>query len=370
MSPETLVLLAVVGARFLVPLLIPRFPLPGIIAALVLDAVDQTVFQLLGYDPPGYQGYDKAMDVYYLAVAYLATLRNWTSGPALQVARFLYFYRLIGVVAFELSGWRPMLLLFPNTFEYFFIAYELVRLRRNPARYDLRFWVLVAGGIWVLVKLPQEWWIHVAKLDVTDTVAAYPWLGVLAAAALAVAGLIAWTVVRPRLSAPDWSWRIAADPLPQAVAAWRDRAAWVAERGRVLSVGTGEKILLVGLISIVYAEVLPGVRSTNLQLFVGLGVFVVLNAAISLSLARGVRGTDSMLLAFSLRVVMNSGLVLLADALLSRRGGGLNLAAALFFVFVLSLLTLLDDRFRPAAEVRADRAGEGAGSAGRERVAQ
>nr|BFE73266.1 hypothetical protein GCM10020092_065670 [Actinoplanes digitatis] len=73
------VFVAVVSARFLVPLLIPRYPLPAIIAALVLDGVDQTIFQAMGYDPPGYQGYDKAMDVYYLAIAYLSALRNWTS---------------------------------------------------------------------------------------------------------------------------------------------------------------------------------------------------------------------------------------------------------------------------------------------------
>ena len=183
----TAVFLAVVGARFLVPLLIPRFPLPAIIAALVLDGVDQTIFQAFGYDPPGYQGYDKAMDMYYLAIAYLSTMRNWTSLPAVRVAAFLYFYRLIGVVAFELTDWRPLLLIFPNTFEYFFIAYELIRLRRDPDRYSMRFWVITAGAIWIFVKLPQEWWIHIAQLDVTDTLAEYPWLGPVVAVVL-VAG--------------------------------------------------------------------------------------------------------------------------------------------------------------------------------------
>ena len=42
---DDLVFLLVVGARFLVPLLIPRFPLPAILAALVIDAADQTIFQ-------------------------------------------------------------------------------------------------------------------------------------------------------------------------------------------------------------------------------------------------------------------------------------------------------------------------------------
>src|SRR3954453_8768894 len=92
-TTETTMFVLVVGARFLVPLLIPKFPLPAIIACLVLDAADQSIFQAFGFDPPGYQSYDKAMDVYYLAMAYLSTLRNWASVAAYQVSRFLYFYR-------------------------------------------------------------------------------------------------------------------------------------------------------------------------------------------------------------------------------------------------------------------------------------
>ncbi len=102
--PE-LVFLSVVLSRLLVPLLIIRFPLPAIVACLVIDAVDQTVFQAIAPDADltGYQSYDKALDIYYLVIAYTATLRNWTNQFAVEVARFLIFYRLIGVVLFELS---------------------------------------------------------------------------------------------------------------------------------------------------------------------------------------------------------------------------------------------------------------------------
>src|SRR3954465_8485794 len=106
MSTETLVVGAVVASRFLVPLLIPRFPLPAVLAALVIDGIDQSVFHALGYDPPGYQGYDKAMEGRDVAIAYVSALRNWTSAVKFEVARFLCFYRLVGVTAFELTGWR------------------------------------------------------------------------------------------------------------------------------------------------------------------------------------------------------------------------------------------------------------------------
>ena len=28
--------------------------------------------------------------------------------------------------------------------------------------------VAIAAGIWIFIKLPQEWWIHIAQLDFTD----------------------------------------------------------------------------------------------------------------------------------------------------------------------------------------------------------
>jgi len=353
MAPTAMVVfLAVVGGRFLIPLLIPRYPLPAIVAALILDGVDQTIFQSFGLDPPGYQGYDKAMDVYYLAIAYLSTMRNWTSQPAVKVARFLYFYRLIGVTAFELTQWRPLLLIFPNTFEYFFIAYEVYRLFWNPARVSMRSWVLTAAAIWVFVKLPQEWWIHIAQLDFTDTVAEVPWFGPAVVAALVLVGLVYWFAVRPRQPAPDWSWHVAADPLPANALTVAARNRWVAAHGRLMSTGTLEKVVLIGLLWVIYSQVLPGTEATSRQLFLGTAAFVVVNAAVSLWVARSARGVEPALVAFGIRVLMNVGLVVLAAWLLDRGGGELNRANALFFVLLLSLIILLDDRYRPVYEMR------------------
>ena len=163
------VLLIVIGLRLFVPLLIPRFPLPAILACLVIDGVDQTVFQTFTNLPlDGYQSYDKALDIYYLTIAFLSTYRNWSNLPAFQMSRFLYFYRLVGVVIFETAQVRALLLFFPNTFEYFFIFYEAVRTRWNPRRMVPAGVVLAAMAIWVFVKIPQEYWIHIAQFDVTD----------------------------------------------------------------------------------------------------------------------------------------------------------------------------------------------------------
>jgi hypothetical protein len=348
----TIAFLAVIGARFLVPLFIPRFPLPAILAALVLDGIDQTIFQKLGYDPPGYQGYDKAMDVYYLSIAYLAMLRNWVDLDALAVGRALFFYRLVGVVAFESTDWRPLLLIFPNTFEYFFIAYELVRCRWNPTRGSRRFWIVTAAAIWIFIKLPQEYWIHIAQLDFTDSLRERPWLWAVLAVVLLAAAMVAVHLLRPRLPAPDWSLRLAADPLPEGIDTAAKRDTWVATHGRLLSTATLEKVMLVGLVSVIYGQVLPDVHTSSTKLYLGIGVFVVVNAALSLAVSRRFRGIDSALVAFGVRVVVNVVIVVLAGWLLGRGGESLSVGDTLFFVGLLSLLTLLDDRFRPVADVR------------------
>ena len=71
--PFEVVFGCVLITRFVLPFTILRWPLPGVLACLVVDGVDQTIFQWFGYDPPFYQGYDKAMDVFYLGVAYVST---------------------------------------------------------------------------------------------------------------------------------------------------------------------------------------------------------------------------------------------------------------------------------------------------------
>lgn len=120
---------------------------------------------------------------------------------------------MVGVAAFELSHWRPLLLIFPNTFEYFFIAYELLR-TRDPTRASARYWILWAAGIWIFIKLPQEWWIHIAQLDVTDPIRKYAWLVPIVAAVVGAAVLVYFKWIKPRRSATDFPFRFAADELP------------------------------------------------------------------------------------------------------------------------------------------------------------
>jgi len=340
---------SVVLVRFFLPLLILRYPLPAIISCLIVDGVDQTIFQSFGFEPPFYQGYDKAMDVFYLGVAYIATLRNWASLPAFNVSRFLFFYRQIGVVAFELFQVRALLLIFPNTFEYFFIAYESIRSRWNPTKYGMKFWLIAAALIWVFIKLPQEYWIHIAQLDFTDTVKNYPWFGPAIVVALVIAWIAFWFVVRPRLDPADHRWQLVAEPLPHAMDESSERAAYMAQHGKVWSAASLEKVVLIGLLAVIFGSVLPGLAISSAMLFAWTAIFVLINATIGLWVVRNSWSTESVLASFAAQVVVNGSLLVALDVFWYQ---SLELNAGLFFVLLFSVLVTLYDRYRPIHEYR------------------
>lgn len=331
------VFVTVVLLRFFVPLLIPRFPLPAIIACLVIDAADQTVFQAVTDDPlEWYQTYDKALDIFYLAIAYIAAMRTWRDPVAFQTLRFLYFYRLVGVLLFEMLDSRFLLLVFPNTFEYFFIAYEAVRTRWNPLRLSATAVVGLAAFIWIVIKLPQEWWIHVAQNDFTDFMDEYPAMWAVLAGLAAIAAFVGYRY-RSHVPAPDWPFTVDVERhLPEIE---------VPSRRPVFTTVLIEKVIFMSIISVIFAQVLPGIQSSNLGIAIGIALLVVSNAVVSEWLRRRGREWSTVVAEFFAMLAINVGLVTL-DALLgatSRPRPNLN---TLFFVVLLSLLISLFDRMR------------------------
>jgi hypothetical protein len=351
---DAVIVTLIVATRLVVPLFIPRFPLV-IIVALVVDAVDQTVLAQLtevdtGEDGP-YQSYDKALDIYYLTVAYLATMRNWASEGAFRVGRFLYFYRLVGVTAFELFDERWLLLVFANTFEYFFIAYEVVRLRWNPTRISTRGWVLIAAAIWIFVKLPQEWWIHVAQLDFTDAVREHTALFVLLGLLVLVLACVAFFVLRRRVPEPDWAYRFAADPIPPELTTPEARYGSRLARG-IRSRQLLEEAFLLSLVCVVFAIMLPGGEASPLEIGVAVSAIVIANTIASLWLARrGGLDVRSAAAHYLIRFALNFALLYTAGQLAGEREPA-PLGHALFFAQLITLITWLYDWYRPLYEAR------------------
>lgn len=349
----------VIAARLLVPLLIPWFPLPGIIAALVLDAVDQTLFQSFTTLPlGGYQGYDKALDIYYLSIAYISTLRNWTNHFAFRFSRFLFYYRLAGVALFELTEWRVLLFAFPNTFEYFFIWYETVVLWRDPRRLSRHAIAGTAAAIWIAIKLPQEFWLHIARLDLTDVLktalfgappettwgrlfAALPGVFILAVVgAIVLIGGLVWLTGR-RLPPPERS--LSARDRIRSLGRQRLRAARVVWAARVIDRDLLEKVVLVTLLVLIFAQVLPNTRATSVQLAAGAAVVIILNTAISHWLARLGIGWRNALGQFIVMAAANFTIVAAFQVFPGAQD--LDDAAVAFFILLLSVIVTLFDRF-------------------------
>jgi len=333
------VMLVVVLARFGLPFLIPRFPLPAILACLVLDAADQTIFQIFTDAPlTGYQSYDKALDIFYLAVAFISTFRNWTLPLALVVAQFLYFYRLLGVVLFETLEYRWLLLVFPNTFEYFFIAIEAVRTRWSLQRMSTKAIYGTAAFIWIVIKLPQEYWIHIAKMDVTDTLRDHPWTwGILAGLVALGLGIVVFL------------WKIAPSPDTRLAFDVRKQFGGISPRPGVRSFERSEiieKIFLLGMIAVIFGHVLPGVRMSGWGIFAVVAVFVVVNAVVSF----GWRFREADLvgvaaqLAFTL--ALNLGIVGLYFVVTPSRDERVPVTNTLFYLVLLSVLIALYDYYR------------------------
>lgn len=350
--------LAVVLARVVVPLFIPLYPLPAILAALVIDGLDQTIFSAtLQRDLPGYQSYDKALDVYYLTVTYLATMRNWDRGTAFGVGRFLWYYRLVGVALFEYTGLRWLLFVFANTFEYFVIALEGWKVWRNPFALSPRTIVTVAAAIWIFIKLPQEWWIHIAQLDFTDfakeVVFGVPtsasWGEALANRPLVTIGLVLALgllllllryLIR-RLDPPDWRPTVSAD-------AQADQLGWPRPDPVVVpSAFFGwpfvEKTGLVSLVTVIFASMLPGEREV-IPIAIGVTAIVAVSTVVSQALARRDVTWTSVATEF---VVMSAVNLLIGVVLGMVFGIGRpdSLAVYLLLVGLLSLIVVLYDRY-------------------------
>ena len=355
----TLVPIAVVVARLVVPLFIPAYPLPAILAAMVLDGVDQTIFSAtLDSDLAGYQTYDKALDIYYLAIAYVSTIANWVGGPAFVVGRFLWYYRLVGVALFESTGARWILFVFPNTFEYFFDVIEAIKTGRNPFRIGLKWIVVIAAAIWIFIKLPQEWWIHIAQLDFTDfmketvfgvpadtswtdAIAASP--GVALAIVVGVVGLLllAWWAAR-FLPPQDWPFTVSADRQAEHLG-WPPRPKMVGPTARFDRTFV-EKVVLLALMVFIFSRMLPGIEAGPIQALVAVVLIVGASTAVSQLLAHRSLEWRSLGLEFVAMTAINAAIGITIGILLPGDGTQPPLVEFLFLVAIVSLVVVLYDR--------------------------
>jgi hypothetical protein len=162
------ILLLVLAFRVAGSLPVLRWPFWGAVLAIVVDLFDLLLLNLAveyagwaGFD--GYQAFDKWADQAYLLTFLIVALRDFPR-TARIIAVVLYGFRLVGFLGFE-AGLVPRegLFLFPNLFEFWFLAVAFTMRYRptfewTPARSVATLVFLLAA------KELQEWALHVTRL--------------------------------------------------------------------------------------------------------------------------------------------------------------------------------------------------------------
>lgn len=149
------VIIALIRLASALPVL--RWPLAGALIAIAADLSDLFWMEVLHLGGvPGYQRFDKLLDLGYMATFGVVALR-WR-GIERGVAVALFLGRSVGLVAYAATGERAILLAFPNVFEFWFV---LVAARQHLHTEALRpaeaaRWLL---GL-TLAKEVQEYVLH------------------------------------------------------------------------------------------------------------------------------------------------------------------------------------------------------------------
>ena len=133
-----------------------RWPFAGALIAIVGDFCDLFLMDAIG-GIADYQRLDKLCDLVYLAIFLVIALR-W-KGLERGVAVALFAYRMVGEVVFEVTGDRLVLLVFPNVFEFWFIAIAAWHHYRPGASLGARPAAIALVAL-LLGKEAQEYFLH------------------------------------------------------------------------------------------------------------------------------------------------------------------------------------------------------------------
>jgi hypothetical protein len=166
--------LIVVAYRFLIPLLVLRWPLGGYLLAMLADASDAMVLQgsdwgLFGGDH-GYSNWDKALDLWMLTMALVATRKFWNERPARTAAVVLYAWRAAAIVTYYFWPHRIIFLFGPSIFENFYLMWGALRkwwpdAARRWASSALSFTLILLAA--TIPKVAQEYLMHYRYEDQT-----------------------------------------------------------------------------------------------------------------------------------------------------------------------------------------------------------
>ena len=165
----TVTAIVVLALRILIPITILRWRITGAIASMLLDAIDVIIVDIRASifgEKPGlgshYQTYDKWLDMYYLSIEAIVSIR-FTNVLARNTSLALYIFRLIGIIAFAVTG-EQLIFFFPNLFENFFL-YCILAQRFAPKLMPKSIKnLIIILLILYIPKFAQEWILHFQQI--------------------------------------------------------------------------------------------------------------------------------------------------------------------------------------------------------------
>jgi len=172
MDVAQITLVVVILIRLLVPLSMLRFPLFGAFLSILADISDVLLFEYFGkaLGDTYYHSFDKIFDLYSLTIALYVSLQ-FKDKLAKKILTALYLWRLAGVALFTVFAYlgeiiRPIMVLAPNIFEYYFIAYLII------LKFDKKFKLNKKSAIilFIVIGIPKvihEIIFHLAYQDKT-----------------------------------------------------------------------------------------------------------------------------------------------------------------------------------------------------------
>ena len=214
-----------------------------------------------------------------------------------------------------------------------------------------------------MIKLPQEYWIHIGQIDTTDLIKTglfgVPvdtswseimklWPGVLLGVFILIGAILygIWWLFRNRLPPADRRIAFSADAHQPAFSTEQIRRAVAYEARQIVDDALFEKLILVTLVSLCFAQVLVGVQATDLELVAGVALVVIVNTMLSHWLARRGFGMAFTMQQFFVLLGVNSLLMLVYSVLRRTLGDLVVITNAIFFVVLFSLLITMFDRYR------------------------
>jgi hypothetical protein len=182
-----------------------------------------------------------------------------------------------------------------------------------------------------------------------------PALVVVATVLFTLIAVAALRWLRPRLPPPDHPPALAADSPLERFSEEQVRQAIRTWSFRVFDRDLLEKAVLVGLITVIFSQIIPGAETRALPIAIGVAIVTIVNTVLSHWLARRGYGLPDTILEFVLIAAVNLFVILTYDSLSAGRD---DLASSLFFVLLLTLIITLFDRFQVIHLVRFPRKGE------------